>query len=224
MHLQDRIATLEREVRRLRVVALLCVVCVSALLLAGAVDAPADARFGTLDVERINVREPDGTPRLVIASSARFPGPMKQGKEADPGNRKVAPAGIVLLSTDGSEAGGLAVSEDARGKLSALLFDYDMAPVTTEATGIYRRIGTDGSAFSAWMIQDPPPADAAPATVWETDRSRIKLQNPGQDAEVLLTDTGANERIRLRVTKAGDAYIEILDADGQVVFRAPEKR
>jgi hypothetical protein len=38
------------------------------------------ARFDTLDVQRINVREPDGTLRMVISNHAKFPGIIVRGK------------------------------------------------------------------------------------------------------------------------------------------------
>lgn len=37
-----------------------------------------------------------------------------------------------------------------------------------------------------------------------------------------ITDTDGKSRTQLRVTKAADAYMEILDAQGNVAFRAPQ--
>ncbi len=51
---------------------------------------------------------------------------------------------------------------------------------------------------------------------------RIAIQNDCNDAEILLADASGKDRIRLRVDRAGDARIEVLDAEGRVVFSAPE--
>ena len=51
---------------------------------------------------------------------------------------------------------------------------------------------------------------------------RIAIQNDRNDAEILLADASGKDRIRLRVDRAGDARIEVLDAEGRVVFSAPE--
>ena len=43
------------------------------------------ATFDEITVERINVVEPDGTPRLVIAAKGRFPGSIFKGKKIEGG-------------------------------------------------------------------------------------------------------------------------------------------
>ena len=46
-------------------------------------------RFDEIDVHRVNVREPDGTLRLVISNDARLPGVIVRGKENPPVDRPV---------------------------------------------------------------------------------------------------------------------------------------
>ncbi|HEY3838312.1 MAG TPA: hypothetical protein VGL72_17155, partial [Bryobacteraceae bacterium] len=43
--------------------------------------APKVQRFDEIDVHRINVREADGTLRMVISNQARLPGVIEKGKE-----------------------------------------------------------------------------------------------------------------------------------------------
>src|SRR5579872_3822414 len=43
--------------------------------------APRISRFDEIDVQRINVRESDGTLRMVISNQARLPGVIERGKE-----------------------------------------------------------------------------------------------------------------------------------------------
>lgn len=63
-------------------------------------------KFGTIDVERINVREADGTLRLVISNKDRFPGSFHKGQEIARPDRRFA-AGMLFLNDEGSENGGL---------------------------------------------------------------------------------------------------------------------
>src|SRR5215475_7103889 len=63
------------------------------------------ARFTELDVERINIVEPDGKLRMVIANRPRSIGPIYKGKPFGyaGGNRP----GIIFFNDEGTENGGL---------------------------------------------------------------------------------------------------------------------
>ena len=93
------------------------------------------ARFEEIDVQRLNVVEPDGTVRLVLSSKASFPGILFKGKEYPHPNRKTA--GILFFDDEGTENGGLIFGgeKDAKGNVSAyghLSFDqYDQDQVFT---------------------------------------------------------------------------------------------
>jgi hypothetical protein len=93
------------------------------------------ASFGSIDVQRINVVEPDGTVRLVLSSKALFPGILFKKKEYPHPNRKTA--GILFYNDEGTENGGLTFGgeKDKDGKASAyghLSFDqYDQDQVLT---------------------------------------------------------------------------------------------
>ena len=60
--------------------------------------------FGTIDVQRINVVEPNGTLRMVISDQTRFPGAIVKGKQY-PFNRHTA--GMLFYNSESSENGGL---------------------------------------------------------------------------------------------------------------------
>src|SRR3954464_12128502 len=79
----------------------------AAFALAGSVAAKTQT-FEELDVRRINVREPDGTLRLVISNRARLPGVIVGGKEQPPVDRPQA--GLLFYNDEGSENGGLVFS------------------------------------------------------------------------------------------------------------------
>ncbi len=52
--------------------------------------APAKTNFDEINVQRINIVEPDGTLRMVISDKTRFPGIISRGKEFPHPNRKTA--------------------------------------------------------------------------------------------------------------------------------------
>ena len=61
--------------------------------------------FEELDVQRINIVEPDGTLRMVISDKTRFPGLILKGKEFPHPNRRTA--GMLFFDDEGTENGGL---------------------------------------------------------------------------------------------------------------------
>jgi hypothetical protein len=83
---------------------------VSAALFSGFTDAGTrNARFDTLTVQRINVVEPDGTLRMVLANNNRVPTVIING-QAYPdvtGRRGSTTAGIWFYDGHGTESGGL---------------------------------------------------------------------------------------------------------------------
>jgi len=81
---------------------------------ASASKLPSKARFDEIDVQRINVREPDGTLRLVISNHRRLPGIVVRGKEK-PFDRPQA--GLIFYNDEASEIGGLIFGgrKDAQG-------------------------------------------------------------------------------------------------------------
>lgn len=59
-----------------------------------------------ITVERINIVEPDGTPRIVISNRARYPGSFLEGEEIARPDRKSF-AGMLFINDEGTENGGL---------------------------------------------------------------------------------------------------------------------
>jgi hypothetical protein len=62
--------------------------------------------FGIITARRINIVEPDGTVRLTISNRADFPGGWIHKKESPRPDRRDA-AGILFMSEEGTEQGGL---------------------------------------------------------------------------------------------------------------------
>ncbi len=214
----EPILQLERDVRLLKLYAGVMTLAVAALLLVGARAEGGAERIPVLKTERIDIVDAQGRTRLVIAGPQRMPGP-KGPRDATRGNRIINPAGVLFYDEAEEEIGGIALAPDKRGDLAALLFDYDKH----EAGGFYRRSMPDGS-YATFFINDAAPKGMSAKEATSRDWSRIKLQNPDRNAEVLLTDTAGKTRIRLRVDNRDQASIEILDPAGKVVFRAPERQ
>lgn len=71
-----------------------------------------------LTVHRINIVEPDGTPRMILSSEDARPGAFFKGKERPRPDRKGA--GVYFYNNEGTEAGGLIYGsfKDKDGKIA----------------------------------------------------------------------------------------------------------
>jgi hypothetical protein len=191
--------------------ATLCVV-----LLQGAMPRPEKAAFDEIDVRRINLVEPDGTLRLVIASKARFPGTYVQGVEKPRSDRQTA--GILFLDDEASETGGLVWGggRDAEGHVEShghLSFDQ------------YR--ATQVFAVSAWEEKGERVSRAV-FTDWreregESGKDRLVLGRfADRSAGIELKDARGRTRLRIRAGADGSPAIEVLEPDGSVSRRWPD--
>jgi hypothetical protein len=196
--------------------------------------------FRELDVQRINVREPDGTLRMTISNSATAPGLIFKGKEHEFSNRQAA--GILFFNDEGTETGGLLFGGAKKGPHVSsgghLSFDqYEQDQVIsldeTEESG-RRRAG---------LTFFDRPATPIPLEIID------KMNTPEGDAEfakqkasggfgyprlfigktedrastVVLRDAKGLARLKLTVTPAGAASIEFMDESGKIVRRITEK-
>ena len=65
---------MQRELRMWRIYGAVSTLALVVIAVSGFTMARQKASFGTIDVQRINVVEPDGTVRMVISDKTRFPG------------------------------------------------------------------------------------------------------------------------------------------------------
>lgn len=189
------------------------------------VAAAKPARFGTIDVERINVREKDGTLRLVIASRDAFPGAFHHGQEIPRPDRRFA-AGMLFLNDEGTENGGLIWAGKSDGtKRSAgasLTFDRYENDQTLQI------LQTDnGSRDTAALIISDRPGDSM---FTRKDGKAAIRDDAGKGAGrlfvgksrdkasvVMLQDASGTPRLSISVQPDGTAAIEFLDDKGKVV-------
>ncbi|WP_226699659.1 hypothetical protein [Qipengyuania gaetbuli] len=179
----------------------------------------------TLDVERINIREPDGTLRMVISGRDRFPGAFHKGQEIDRPDRRF-PAGMLFLNDEGTENGGLIwAGKSEGGKTNAgasLTFDRYENDQTLQL------LQTDNGErdMAAAIISDRPgesmfESKDGKAAVREGSAGgapRLFLGKSRDRASVLMLQDGSGvPRMMLRVEKDGASAIDFLDEKGAVI-------
>jgi hypothetical protein len=201
---------------------------------------PKKAAFDEIDVKRINVREDDGTIRMIVSNTSRSPGIIFHGKERPhPGGNRGA--GIIFYNNEGTENGGLTFSgqrgpdgkASGGGHLSFDQFEQDQVIQLTQNESAGRR-------WAGMVINDRPDApldfDAAERFTKMADgpektammqkfqaegtfgRQRVYVgKTRDRDSAVMLNDAMGRPRILMKVMPDGKASIDFLDEKGGVV-------
>ena len=204
-----------------------------AAMLAMAAVAPSRTP-ATIDVQRINIREPDGTLRMVLSGAASEPGIIVGGREQPHPSRRSA--GILFYNDEGTENGGLIFDgkRDAAGRHSggSLTFDRykqdQMVQVIASEEGAARHAGLivndqpeaemDFAAIERARTLPPAQRLAAYRAAHLGTTRRVFLgRTDAAASELVLTDAAGKDRLRLRVDPAGGASIAFLDDDGRAV-------
>lgn len=181
-----------------------------ALTISGRNSHPTSATFDQITVHRINVVEPDGTPRMIISNHAAFPGMIVLGKEK-PYQRPFA--GMIFYNDEGSETGGLVFGghRNAAGQVVdsgvSLSFDKYGAPQQ-----IVQLAGVDDARdqFSGLAINGFTNSGAHARRLWVG-------RDASDSASVALMDPNGRKRIVIEVLKDGRASIRFLDQHGNVL-------
>jgi len=168
------------------------------------------ATFDEINVHRVNVREPDGTLRMVISDSAKLPGVIVKGKEQPKVDRPQA--GMVFFNDEGSENGGLIFGgkRDAHGDVvdsgGSLSFDR------YNANQVVQLLGVDDkeNSMAGMAVSDSKENGSGHRRIW------VGRSSDGT-ALLSLMDAAGNERIQMKVPSDGRPEIEFLDAHGKVV-------
>lgn len=183
----------------------------------------APERFDTLTVQRINVVDPDGRIRLVLANSTLFPDVKYRGKTYPNSQRSVHDtAGLVFFDSKGEETGGLLLARLRDESLGNVTFDFTHQP--TDGIYIMKRESADGMRWSAGFgISDR--RDYEPGDIHSTQGvRRIWLANENQNAELVISDPQGRPRIRIGVGPSGDPRFEMLDQHGKAMYQAASER
>jgi hypothetical protein len=180
------------------------------IVFSGFASASRKAKFEELDVQRINIVEPDGTPRMVVSNKAKLPGVIIRGKEEHQEDRSYA--GILFYNNEGSENGGLVFGghKNAKGEVEdsggSLSFDkYDAGQVVQLA-------GVDDheNNFAGLAVNDGGASGNAHRRVW------IGRDDSGA-AELDLMDGAGKKRMVLQVPASGTPRMVFLDAEGNTI-------
>jgi hypothetical protein len=223
-------------------------VLVGALTITAFRQTAQKARFTEIDVERINIVEPDGKLRMVISNRPRSIGPIYQGKPF--GYAGGTRPGIIFFNDEGSENGGLTFTGRRRddGTYSSsvgMSFDqFDQDETLTlrysdengrKTTGINIAERDERNIYELVLqrdsinkIADSTTRAAAlqrllgPRNGVPLVASRVYLGR-GRDRSALLnlSDPNGRPRLRLRVDSLGKASLEFLDENGAVTTRIP---
>lgn len=240
---------LERDVRWLKRYAVASTLALTVLSVA-AFTRPTRTRFDVIDVERINVIEPNGHYRMVISNRPRSIGPIYKGEPFGyPGGSR---PGMIFFNDEGTENGGLTFTgrTDSMGRYRASThmsfdqFNQDQVLNLDYADDNGRRLIGFSILDRAdvnirdWVRQRdsirliPDSAQRAAALERLTGpRNGVPFRAPrlfvGRDREksalVSLEDPNGKTRLRLIVDSLGSARIEFLDADGKVTTRLPSQ-
>lgn len=238
----------EQQLRWLRAWAILSAIGLAVLLL-GAFGQPRQ-RFTEIDVERINIVEPDGKCRMVIANRPRSIGPIYKGEPF--GYAGGTRPGIIFFNDEGTENGGLTFSGKVGpdGKYQAshhLSFDqFNQDQVLyfnyTDNNGSRRMGFTIADRADVDILQMVKQRDSIVAGTAEGAARNTALQqwaqqrpggrpmfaqrvyvgrDPARNAVVNLSDPEGRTRLRLVVDSLGTPAMEFLDAQGAVLRRLP---
>lgn len=236
---------LRREITRLRRttrIALLLLLVVSA---SAFWQARGRTTFDEIDVQRINVKEPDGKLRLTISNHARLPDPIIGGKSYPlRSGTGVQSAGLIFFNDDGNENGGLiwtghrdGQSYNASEMLTFDQFDQDETMTLGYGDQNRRRLvgltvldradeSIQAAAESLMVIRAMPDGPAKQARMKTFQSMARGLRGAprlfagkqlDKSSMVTLSDRSGEPRLRLVVDSLGAARIEFLDEGGRVI-------
>ena len=235
---------LEKEVRFLKVYAVLATLVGAVFVLAAFTLQSSKQKFGEIDVERINVVERDGKLKMVISNKERQHPGVVDGKTIP--RKGPRPPGILFFNEKGDECGGLIFDGDEKnGQFESLTFDKFRQDQTI---GLQHLEGTNGKYFAGLVVWDrnngpyweqmekfreidkvpnSPEKQAAMKAFRETGALGTErvLIGKGRDqaAMVVLSDPKGRARIRLSVDAMGAPKLEFLDEAGKVTYNLPQE-
>lgn len=218
--------------RFLTVYATVMTVMASALIFTSAGNEVSEQKIDVLDVQRINVREPDGTLRFVLTNKAMQPGAIFQGREY-PHPRPQAM--LLFYNDEGTEVGGLLVDGQKGEGGGSLTSDRQNQDQIVQIIG-----NTQGGNTTAGMqVADRPERSLEEtlkempklAQMPEAERNKLLMERyekgmygaprmfvgkEAGDAMIAMRDSKGRPRLMLKVTADGTTTIDFMDENGKV--------
>jgi hypothetical protein len=238
---EARIEQLERRIRLHQWIGGVAVLLVGLIAGAGIWAQARRARFTELNVERLNVVEPDGQLVLAMANTARLPMPLIAGKTVE--TKRTGP-GLIFFDGKGWEVGGLIYGTQptrdgyqAWGHFSfdqfrndqVVYLNYQDDGEKNKSAGLFVVDRARSPSLDEMIRMQKDLAGAAGETraaleakLRAAAAQRVFVGSENETAMVRLRDRGGQDRIRLLVDPQGAARIELLDESGKVVERLPK--
>jgi hypothetical protein len=221
-----------------------CVVTLAfaSVVLLGARERPRNADFDQITVHRVNIVEPDGTVRMVLADKAEFPGAYFMGKEYPRTDRDAT--GMLFNDDEGTENGGLIFGGNkdkdgvthSYGHLSFDEYHQDQTMVLeSDSDGDSRSTQYSIEDTSSWPVTPEvsaqfqgvkamPPGPARGAA-WKALQAKYPASvergyfGRGRDKSISLTlsDQQGHARLIARVAADGTPVLQFLDAQGKIL-------
>lgn len=238
---------LERQVRILQVTTGVLSLAL-AVLVASAFQSQKQ-RLRELDVERINIIEPDGKLRMTISNKELVPDPVINGKTFVGARKGARSAGIIFFNDEGDECGGLAFTgKQEAGKAQAggdLIFDQFHQDQTVGIA--YSQSGERRSAgLHVWdrpltpvseLVEKMQAIEKMPAGPEKTaEQEEFKQaaasgelgahrlfvgKGPDGSAGLTVADRTGKNRVTLLVDDHNVARLQFLDDKGKVIYSLP---
>lgn len=240
---------IRREVRLLKGYAVFSTLLLGVLFLAAFGSGAQKVKFVEIDVERINIVEPDGKLRMVLSNRPRSTGPIYKGEPFGyPGGGR---PGIIFFNDEETENGGLTFtgSEGPDGRYRASSgFSFDQFNQDQVLYLQYnddngtRRVGltvADRAHVDIFdLIQQRDSINELPDSAARAEALRALMaprdgeplaaqrvyvgRDAARSAVVNLSDPAGRPRLRLRVDSTGAPSLEFLNDSGRVTSRLPE--
>jgi hypothetical protein len=215
------------------------------LLAERAVSDPKTTTFDTVNVQRLNVLEPDGKPRAVIANKSHFPGAYMGGKEYRHFNRDAG--GFLFFNDEGDEVGGL-IFDNNRAKSGGHMSNFSLDQYRQDETVSLNYSQYGGQPSAGLTVHDRPDWSIEPVLAMSdrAARARTPAERKAIEAEmrayikskpgvpnadrvfvgksegqslVMLGDKQGRPRLLLKVDADGAPAIEMMDETGKVTRR-----
>lgn len=235
---------LEKEVRFLKIYAVVATLVGAVFFLTAFSLQNKNQKFAEIDVERINIVEQDGKLRMVISNQERQHPGIVNGKIIE--RKFPRPPGMIFFNHLGDEMGGLIFGDNGgNGHFGSLTWDK----VRNDQTMGFRHLESDNGTYQTGleMWQQPNIAsDIMNAKLEEaykiTDETKRKaaiqvMIDKGELAtnrlflgkrrdnsnELVMNDVKGKPRIRMQVAPDGTPKLDFLDEAGKVIYSLPEE-
>lgn len=252
---QQRISALERQLGRQRRLLAVFAMLVAAAVLAqiarpvlGAQTAAAQPkqRFTEIDVERLNIVEPDGNLALVLANTGRLPEPLINGRTVKSGRKG---PGMIFFDGKGWEVGGLSYGNRKVGNdvVAGGLLAFDQ--YHNDQVVFMSYTDRPGTRRAGFFVTDRPTSPSLEEFIEKRDAmnratgaekarleaemkqaaergelgaSRVFVGSENGTARVNLKDSTGRDRIRMYVDANNVARLEFLNEKGEVTYSIPK--